>query len=63
MIFLKVRNGFSGNDAPTSCPPGKQCLKSAVDPCLLKPCLNGGTCVVGYNQQINCLCPAGFIGK
>jgi hypothetical protein len=57
-----VRNGFSGNDAPTNCSFGSECSDTFVNPCSTEPCLNGGTCVIGYNLTY-CLCLKGFKGK
>jgi len=55
-----VRNGFSGNDAPTNCSFGSECSDTFVNPCSTEPCLNGGTCVIGYNLTY-CLCLKGFV--
>ncbi|NXW37836.1 VASN protein, partial [Phaetusa simplex] len=44
---------FSGPPAPTSPPPPI---------CPPRTCLNGGTCRLGAQNHLECLCPAGFAG-
>ncbi|NXA22242.1 VASN protein, partial [Ibidorhyncha struthersii] len=44
---------FSGPPAPTSSPPPI---------CPPRTCLNGGTCRLGAQNHLECLCPPGFTG-
>jgi hypothetical protein len=57
-----VRNSVSGNDASTNCST-ESCLTNITDPCSSAPCKNEGTCFVGYYNEFNCLCSAGFKGN
>jgi hypothetical protein len=35
---------------------------TASDPCSSNPCLNGGSCSIGYGNNYVCFCPISFTG-
>jgi hypothetical protein len=34
-----------------------------IDPCSPNPCLNGGDCLIGFNDVFACYCPINFTGQ
>ena len=52
-----VRNNIVGNDLNDE-------FKNitAKDPCSSNPCLNGGSCSIGYGNNYVCFCPISFKG-
>jgi hypothetical protein len=51
-----VHNNYVSNDLSGYSDQNK------TDPCDSNPCQNGGTCLLGYNNTISCLCPQNYNG-
>ncbi len=51
-----VRNNFISNDL------GSYSDQNITNPCNSNPCKNNGTCLLGYNNTISCLCLENYNG-
>ena len=56
-VYL-VRNGITGNDIMEE---SDDIILN--DPCSPNPCLNGGSCSLGFGNVAACYCLASFAGK